>query len=134
MTDLYPEQLCTKEITVKFERPGRWYVCVPVVVDRVERPKDTPPCVMPTDPGVRTFHTTVNTNGVITEYGGKVKDQLWKLALQVDREQARAEKQVFLDIVPAADGNGVQVVLRSLRKQKIKRKRLVVVRSGSGVA
>ena len=57
----YPSCHVSREVIVHYERPDMYYLLVPV---EIPRPDAKPvQLVMATDPGVRTFHTTFDSNG-----------------------------------------------------------------------
>jgi transposase len=95
LTTLVGIQNTHNRVTLKYERPGRWYLVVPVDV-----PKTTTMAldndearVVALDPGVRTFLTGVDTEGQALEYGtAKTTARMYSLALQVDRLQGQEAK------------------------------------------
>jgi putative transposase len=61
----YPSGIVSREVIVHYERPNTYYLLVPV---ELPRPQQQPvKLVMATDPGVRTFHTTYDSNQVYTQ-------------------------------------------------------------------
>jgi putative transposase len=75
--------------TVKYERPGGYYILIPIVIKKTNSPSNK---VIAFDPGVRTFQTGFNSDGNFVEYGkGEIK-KLFTLGKRMDALQSKIDK------------------------------------------
>jgi len=80
------------EVVIQKDRCGNFYACVTeqssVVPPPVEDPSNLK--VVALDPGVRTFNTAVDSNGVVTEFAPGDVGRIYRLCHFMDKLQSRA--------------------------------------------
>jgi putative transposase len=85
-----PSEACSHHtVTLKYERPGRYYILIPVVTKKKEGKQEKSIAL---DPGVRTFQTGFSSDGNFVEYGkGDIK-RLFILGKRMDKLQSKMDK------------------------------------------
>jgi len=88
---------CKMSCTLKYERPGRYYMIIPIVVKKKQTHQEATD-VIAFDPGVRTFQVGFDNSGRIVEYGKSNDDttkggvfQIYKLGLAMDRLHSKID-------------------------------------------
>lgn len=77
------------KVVVKYERPGRYYLLIPLVTKKKNHASTK---TIAFDPGVRTFQTGFNSDGNFVEYGkGEIK-KLFTLGKRIDALQSKIDK------------------------------------------
>lgn len=90
------EELPTKlDTSVRFvkDRLNRYYLVVPCLVPKKEIPPITCDRTVSLDPGERTFQTTYDTTGLVTEWGKDDRSQLFRLCRVADKIQSSIWKK-----------------------------------------
>jgi putative transposase len=79
---------CKSVATLKYERPGRYYMIIPITIKKSE-PSEEAREVIAFDPGVRCFQTGFDSSGRVIEYGNEEDGggitKIYKLGRRIDK-------------------------------------------------
>ncbi len=86
-----PVNECDSKATIKFESSNRYYLLVPILIDKKPRANEEKK-VIAFDPGVRTFQTGLNNKGQFVEYGKQEIGKLFTYGKKMDKIQSKIDR------------------------------------------
>lgn len=119
----YPDGIINKEVIVQFERPNTYHLLIPCEI-AMPAPMSVK-LVMATDPGVRTFHTTFDSNQVYTKHLEGGINTIVKLCKKADRLQSHIDTHydhVLLRLMYTPEGKDYET-MKMWRNQLQQRKK-----------
>lgn len=86
---LSPEGCCHYEVILKYEKPGRYFLCIPELRKKKENKNER---MIAFDPGVRTFQTGFDSEGNFVEYGKERIENIILLGKKMDHLQSKIDQ------------------------------------------
>jgi putative transposase len=74
------------------DKHNHYYICIPCVIQERKENIVHHNKIVAIDPGVRTFLTTYDQDGEVSEWGAGAKTRLYRLALHVDKLKSKCTK------------------------------------------